>query len=355
MFRASRKVSSYDFAMSDAEFEARVDELLNLEHSALENTTWAALESHKRSYTTFCRSARLQAFPISFLSLGLFLVQYCRWCGNTARSIPSIVSHLKRINRQYSSQWLNYEDSCRLADLIKSLKKRDANPLRQKLPITHEVMSAIQASADLTSHQDFQHIVMSRVARDALLRGAELISLRMGQITWNETRTEATVSIVYSKAHKRMDKPERVIISDYGPSSGVVFLREYFRVFNLDSKPPGSPLWPFVTDAGKVEWTTPTSKYAFIKRARALLTRAGYPAAKYAGHSYRSGGATDLWESARCRPLTIKLQGRWKSDAYRLYIRDNPHKTAQEVAHAMAYFETAISDDVLVFSPSPCA
>ena len=61
----------------------------------------------------------------------------------------------------------------------------------------------------------------------------------------------------------------------------------------------------------------------------------------FAGHSYRSGGATDLWESNRCRPLTIKLHGRWKSDAYRLYIRDNPAKTAAEVAKALAFFDEA--------------
>ena len=77
--------------------------------------------------------------------------------------------------------------------------------------------------------------------------------------------------------------------------------------------------------------------------ARTLLTRAGYPAMRYAGHSYRSGGATDLWDSNRCRPLTLKIHGRWKSDAYRLYIRDNPHKTAAEIAQAMAFFDHASS------------
>jgi len=283
----------------------------------------------------------------------LFLIQYCRWAGHTARSIPSILSHLRRANRYYSQHWLSEEETGRVTDLITTLRKKDANPSRQKLPITHRVMNAMQAAADLSNHQDFQLITMCRVARDALLRGGELTKLLIGEVSWNASRTEATLHLHYSKAHKHLDTPERVIISDYGPGSGVAFLRAYFRVMGLDSKAPAYPLWPFIDDLGEVSWSTSTSKYKFIQRSRQLLDRAGYPSKLYAGHSYRSGGATDLWESQRCRPLTIKLHGRWKSEAYRLYIRDNPRRTAQEVAQAMAFFESSSGGDCAVGRPLP--
>jgi hypothetical protein len=214
-------------------------------------------------------------------------------------------------------------------------------------------MDAMQAVADLSNHQDFQLVTMCRVARDALLRGVELCKLLIGEVTWNASRTEATLHLHYSKAHKERSAPERVIISDYGPGSGVAFLREYFRVMGLDTKAPAYPLWPFIDDLGSVSWTTSTSKYKFILRSRHLLERAGFPSKHFAGHSYRSGGATDLWESQRCRPLTLKLHGRWKSEAYRLYIRDNPHQTAQEVARALAFFESSADMDIAVRSP-PC-
>jgi hypothetical protein len=354
MFRATRKVSRYDFLMTDEEFEARMAELLRLEHAALEPTSRTALDSHRRSYEAFCASARIKPFPASFVSVGLFLVHYCRWAGNTARSIPSILSHLKRVNRLYTHTWLSEEETWRLADLITALKKKGANPSRRKLPITHVVMDAMQASADLRNHQEFQLVTMARVARDALLRGVELIKLRIGEIEWNTSRSEATLILYYSKAHKQVNEPERVIITDYGPNSGVAFLREYFRVMDLGTKAPANPLWPFIDDLGTVSWSVATSKYKFIQRSRYLLQRAGYPSKEYAGHSYRSGGATDLWESQRCRPLTLKLHGRWKSEAYRLYIRDNPHRTAQEVASAMAFFESASSSDGVGARPPPC-
>ena len=72
MIRGSRKVSPYDFYTTDDEFEARMAELLRLEPAALEPASRAALASHERSYMTFCRSARIQAFPVSYVSLGLF-------------------------------------------------------------------------------------------------------------------------------------------------------------------------------------------------------------------------------------------------------------------------------------------
>jgi hypothetical protein len=339
MHRSSRNISKYDFFISEDELELRLQEVEELEWAALEESTRQAIDSHKRCYSIFCRSARVQSFPVTYRSLALFLVQYCKWFGHTARSIPTILSHIKRSNRQYSSEWLKQESLLRLADLITALKKKDANKSKQKLPITHDVMDAIERAADMTQYPDFQHVVMSRVARDALLRGAEVIAMRIGEITWNHDCTQATIAIHGSKAHKVVHEPERITICDYGPSSGVAYLREYFSTMRLDDKAPALPLWPLTEKNGEIKWSVPLAKQEFIKRARILLAKAGYPSLRYAGHSYRSGGTTDLWDSNRCRPLTIKLHGRWKSDAYRLYIRDNPAKTAEEVANAMAFFD----------------
>jgi hypothetical protein len=342
MFSASRTPHKYDLEIDEEELTFRINQLSTIERAALEESTRKALECHKRCYSIFCKSVSMQPFPITYLPLGLYLVQYCHWFGHTARSIPTIIAHLKRANRDYSSTWLDYESEYKLKDLIRGLRKHDTTPSKQKLPMTHKVMRDVENVADMTDYAEFQHIVMSRVARDALLRGAELVNLRIGEVTWNWNRTQVTLSIFYSKAHKRVDKAEHVVLHDYGSFSGTAYLRQYFEVLGLDRKAAGYPLWPvFNRESGKFLWTNPLPKKTFIDMARVLLGRAGYPALRYAGHSYRSGGATDLWESQRCRPLTIKLHGRWKSDCYRLYIRDNPEKQAEEVAQALAFFEDA--------------
>lgn len=75
------------------------------------------------------------------------------------------------------------------------------------------------------------------------------------------------------------------------------------------------------------------TKPSFHIIVRQRLAAAGYASESYSAHSFRSGGATELYHN-NCRPLYIKFQGRWKSDAYIIYIRDHPDKRSEEVAKA---------------------
>jgi hypothetical protein len=66
-----------------------------------------------------------------------------------------------------------------------------------------------------------------------------------------------------------------------------------------------------------------------------LLTLARLPTLKFSGHSFRAGGATDLYHW-KCRPFVLQLQGRWKSDTFWIYVRDRPHIRQEEVGKAFA-------------------
>lgn len=59
------------------------------------------------------------------------------------------------------------------------------------------------------------------------------------------------------------------------------------------------------------------TRHWFISRLRIVLPNT------YAGHSLRAGGATYFaargWSDDRIQAL-----GRWSTDAYRIYIRENP-------------------------------
>lgn len=330
----------YEQAISPADVDTRILELLFFEDAALEKGTRSNQQSVENCYTFFCKGAGLAPFPISFITLGLFLIQYSYRFGHTTRSIPGLLSHLKRIAREHGCGWLSDIDKARLDDVITGLKKFDRSVPARKLPMTHDVLGAIQRVASMQERHHYQHITMARVAKDALLRGGELVKLRRSDLTWTPDLSRVTLRVIYSKANKLQGPPEFVTIADYGPTSGVAFLREYCRFmgFNYPATQPMHPLWPQVSPQGKVVDHKFTTKDAFVAIARSLLTKAGFKATSYSGHSYRSGGATDLWNSQRCRPLTIKLHGRWKSDAYRLYIRDNRNQAAEEVAQAMAFF-----------------
>lgn len=70
-----------------------------------------------------------------------------------------------------------------------------------------------------------------------------------------------------------------------------------------------------------------------IRCMRACITALGLPAAEYAGHSFRRGGASSL-AAAGAPPHLIQALGRWTSDCYRLYI-ELPLDTIAAAARSM--------------------
>jgi hypothetical protein len=48
--------------------------------------------------------------------------------------------------------------------------------------MTYDVLAAIQEVGDMTSLHHYQHMTMARVGHDALLRGAELMKLRVADV-----------------------------------------------------------------------------------------------------------------------------------------------------------------------------
>ena len=60
-----------------------------------------------------------------------------------------------------------------------------------------------------------------------------------------------------------------------------------------------------------------------MDQVREALCQAGVDASKFAGHSFRRGAATTALEKD-ISDATIKMLGRWRSEAYTRYIK-TPH------------------------------
>ncbi len=71
----------------------------------------------------------------------------------------------------------------------------------------------------------------------------------------------------------------------------------------------------------------PLTRVALVSYLRAALQQAGIPHANYSGHSFRIGAATT---AAHCgmEDSLIQTLGRWKSAAYKSYIRLRPEQLA---------------------------
>lgn len=93
---------------------------------------------------------------------------------------------------------------------------------------------------------------------------------------------------------------------------------------------------PASTAGGEPHWG-PLTYTTFLALTKATIRKAGVDPDKYAGHSYRRGGAT--WAMAIGIPIpAIKAIGDWKSEAYLLYCEvtaQTRRAAAQQMAQAL--------------------
>jgi hypothetical protein len=68
----------------------------------------------------------------------------------------------------------------------------------------------------------------------------------------------------------------------------------------------------FVTQGG-----SPITRAMLVTRLHTALRQAGIPSGQYSGHSFRIGAAT----TAARNGMEVQTLGRWKSEAYKVYIR----------------------------------
>lgn len=288
------------------------------------------IDSTVRLYDNFCHLAGFVAWPISVDALTCYLVDYVVR-GNSPNTITQIITRLSRRSSERCLPWLGIHDLFFLNEIKRGLRRTFREDVVRAAPCTMQVILRMIRVADSANILHTLVITMSLVAHNGLLRGGELFALTVGDVVWtSDDRRTCSLRIVRSKTNQT-GGPELVPLEDFSKYSAVSFLRLYWDHFGLASVLPTCPLFP--VDPRAWYWT-PITRDNFIGYFRAMLERAGLNSSSFTPHSFRSGGATDLFRGD-CRPHTIKLQGRWVSDAIWLYVRDCPTTRSSEVAAAM--------------------
>ena len=111
-----------------------------------------------------------------------------------------------------------------------------------------------------------------------------------------------------------------ITFRDYGGINAVSLMRRWFDVMGLWRKPQ-SLIFPATTRGGALDFSKSPSGSWFRGRVKKACSSIGLNAVHYSGHSFRAGGATDLFV-ARVPYYIIKKKGRWISDAAMIYYRD---------------------------------
>ena len=283
--------------------------------------TWSNIAGWAKRFTGFAHEHKFPAFPVTVIPLAMYMVNYCHVQGHTSRSLSGMQSSLKTYSTQNGHAWLAPDHERVIREVRKGLANHDHSVPLRKLPITSTIITKLRMSSmDLSHAADHQLYVMCLVAHNGLLRGSELCKLNRNDVF--RTATGFSVHVHKSKANKGGPR-EVVVYPNFEGSAASVLDKHLALTQHLKHKAL------FVN----LQTHQRMAKKDFSNALRAKLQYAGYPAGSYSAHSFRAGGATDLFHN-NCPPLYIKMHGRWKSDTFHIYIRDNPDARAAQLALA---------------------
>ena len=164
------------------------------------------------------------------------------------------------------------------------------------------------------------------LAHDGVLRGGEVTSpLVASDITFANDSDSMELSLARTKTHRKGDSLKQPVAYYKHPNSAVRLMRKWFRQRNLQDHPTAF-IFPQVIFVNGTPSKLDNSKHltyrALVALLRHDLRKLGYDEKKYGGHSFRAGGATDLFLSRSITLAQIMLYGRWKTvEAAMKYFR----------------------------------
>lgn len=311
---------------------ARVEQTLG-------RTGWADANIRAATqYTNWCAQRRRRAFPPCYDSVAGFVASEVRRLNGSTKSLANVVSSLKIFCDQIGVPWLSNAELYRLNRVRRQLVLEDTTPVMRRKPI---VLSTLQSM--IRRHWDVRNdpysllcATMAFTAHNGLLRGGELLcGLQVKDLEWDHRSRSVTIHLDPTKT-ERSGAGVYVRLADFSGLSAYKLLRRWFRTQGLEGH-GDYYLFPFHTRRRRgspvhFDFHRPASKKWFGTVTNSIALFMGHNPKHYSNHSYRAGGATDLFLCGVPYPQ-IKRYGRWKSDCALVYLRDDI-KVSLSVARA---------------------
>ena len=206
---------------------------------------------------------------------------------------------------------------------ISRMRVLKGSPPRIRLPITIQIMQAIQQS--LVTSQNPDRVVLWAVAASAFFgffRLGELLPDSPSRfnpatgLTWGDVAVDSHTHPTMIQFHLKVSKCDQ-----FGAGSNIIVGRTesllcpvtaILKFIEIRGDQPG----PFFIDSSRKA----LSKQKFVGQIREILNSLGLQQDQYAGHSFRIGAATTA-AAAGVEDSTIQTLGRWHSAAFLQYIR----------------------------------
>lgn len=303
-------------------------------------------------YKLFCKNNIIIPYPASAFSVSGYVCHHVVRLNGSTKSVPSVISFIKKYGIMKGYKWLNEQELCTLHDVVKELQFIDTTPSKQKKAFTLDLIMRIIIILNLNNDEEFLVALAFMLGHNGLLRSGELFGgIQVKHITWNHVDSNLTLRLDRSKRN-RSGGPEYVLIMDFEGLSAYKLLQLWFDRHELWDKQDYYLIPRVITKVRKsnsrsrkvaLDFTCNGSIYWWRSWIDKCCQSIGLVSSDYSGHSLRAGGATDLF-TARVPLYIVKKMGRWKSDSSCLrYYRDDID-VAEAVANA---FGKALSRKVI--------
>ena len=296
-----------------------------LDHSIADSTT----QVYKRAWVLFqhClvvtnqNKISVQDLPLSFQTILVYLT-YLRIKGFAPATITTYVSAIGYIHKvnglvDPTTQFI-------IQKTLSSINRLHATT-DSRLPITQFILFRLLQSMDKIISLPY-HITllqaMFAVAFYGLFRIGEITKQKNGSVCINMDQVRVyqdriVITIKDFKHNKRNQPFEIVLHKQNSGACPYLLLLNYLAIRGSGQ----GPLFRFID--GK-----PITRNFFNSKLKMGLEFIGLDVTRYKSHSLRIGGASYL-SGIGLSDLQIKLMGRWQSDAFLRYIRNQKFKISR--------------------------
>jgi hypothetical protein len=284
-----------------------------------------------KQYLALCGKNDLSFLPFRYVTVALFLVWFVGEQKGRTASMATKKSHLKTSAEALGIDWLPLQDVNRLAVVEKGLRFDDTWGVNRKKPLVarlvREMIELHECSEEGLGGALVQTIYA--VCHEGLLRSGEATSgLKVDDVTPLDDGVD--LKIQRTKRY-RCGSGQVVTIKAFESNcSGGALLKVWHRYATACPDNHLRLLFPAVVLDAKsgsivgIDWSKPMPRSQLVLLLKKDVSRLGLDPKEYSGHSFRAGGATDLFSEPGHSIAYIMEVGRWSSyEAALVYFRSN--------------------------------
>ncbi len=279
--------------------------------------------SPQLKYLKFVLGRHLRPFPLSDIVLVAWATVLTPSCspGTIRQYISSVRSLSRASGYPLPKSWPPI-----LSAFLAGFRRVFPGSSRVRLPITFAVLQQISRFIPLSDFNGSAFWALMCLATFGLFRLGEIVAISRGgslSLCWGDVRWfshNGQLALSVFLRHSKCDTAGQGVWVFVGASGRelcpITAMKRYWdlcKLFAPNLTLPGMPFFVFASGQ-------PIIRGDVVRVLRSLLSAAGICPELFAGHSFRSGGATSL-AAAGVPGRIIQSAGRWSSDAFKRYVR----------------------------------